>query len=304
MSHQLAVVVVNYGSSDLLAAHLPGGTATRLVVVVDNFTTQPERDRVAALADARGWDVVANGTNEGFGAAANAGIDRAWESGVDVVCLINPDAVITEDVLDALVRRALTEPDALVAPMIEASDGRVVFSGSEVDVSAGRTRAADVTRVAHPWLSGACLAFTRDAWRLSGGFVPDYFLYWEDVDLSWQMVANGGRLIVAGDARIVHDAGGTQRRGRASGKSPTYVYYNCRNRLVFAGMRLDEQDARRWMRGSLRYAREVLLRGGSRLVLISPRHVWAASRGTAHGARSARRALADRSARVQTDGAP
>ena len=34
------------------------------------------------------------------------------------------------------------------------------------------------------WLSGACLAFSATAFDRLGGFGEDFFLYWEDVDIS------------------------------------------------------------------------------------------------------------------------
>jgi GT2 family glycosyltransferase len=34
------------------------------------------------------------------------------------------------------------------------------------------------------WLTGACLAVSKQVWQATGGFDPDYFLYWEDVDYS------------------------------------------------------------------------------------------------------------------------
>jgi len=85
-----------------------------------------------------------------------------------------------------------------------------------------------------PWLSGACFAMHRDLWTTVAGFDDDYFLYWEDVDLSYRVVKAGGRLAVRQDLVAVHDVGGTQHDVTQRAKSSTYYYYSCRNRLVFA----------------------------------------------------------------------
>jgi hypothetical protein len=57
----LAIVVVNYGSSALLANNLvplARSTSGATVVVVDNFTDDAERARVVELACRESWEVV------------------------------------------------------------------------------------------------------------------------------------------------------------------------------------------------------------------------------------------------------
>ena len=44
------------------------------------------------------------------------------------------------------------------------------------------------------WLTGASLAMSITLWEQVGGFDERYFLYWEDVDLSWRILQAGGEL--------------------------------------------------------------------------------------------------------------
>ncbi len=283
MSTDARLVVVNYGSSRLLEKNLAQLPNTAHVVVVDNFSGDAERSRMKDLGSSRGWTVLTPEANLGFGDGVNLGVERAFVDGADVVVVLNPDAVMTAENLDGLVASVLAHPGALVSPLMSDSSGKITYSGQEVDVEVGRNRRANFATAQHPWLTGACLAFTLEAWRTSGGFGGDYFLYWEDVDISWAMVAHGGSLHLEDSVVVVHDEGGTQSKSRVSSKSPTYIYYNCRNRLVFAARHLTPEQQRRWARLSPRYAREVLLSGGSRLAMVSPKHVWAAVRGTVSG---------------------
>lgn len=284
-SRTACVVTVNYGSSRLLErnfAQLPDETS---VIVVDNFSDMTERSEILKLGTAREWMVLTPESNLGFGDGVNLGVEQSLADGADVVLVVNPDAVLTSENVEDLVSAALSRPRSLIAPLTADRDGRINYSGQEVDVAEGRTRKADFREARNPWLTGACLVFTPEAWRISGGFAGEYFLYWEDVDISWAMLARGGSLHLEETVTVIHDEGGTQAKSRVSSKSPTYVYFNCRNRLVFAARNLTREQARSWARGSTRYAREVLLSGGSRLALVSPRHVWAAFRGTAAGLR-------------------
>ena len=68
---RVALIVVNYASSALLAEHLAGaGVLDRVddVVVVDNPSSADERRALRELCRANGWELVEPPRNDGFGA--------------------------------------------------------------------------------------------------------------------------------------------------------------------------------------------------------------------------------------------
>ncbi|MEN2736309.1 glycosyltransferase family 2 protein [Microbacterium sp. X-17] len=294
----LAIVVVNYGSSTLLARTL-GTVAAALpeavVVVVDNFSTRDELAALRSLAAAHSWDVVAFAQNVGFGTGMNAGVARARELGARRFLLINPDATIDRASVEALAARSAAEPLALLSPVVRRSDGSPWSVGADVYLKDGRIRSAarrgTVEGDRLPWLSGACLFVTAELWDAVGGFADEYFLYWEDVDLSLRVTRAGGTLSLVEEATAVHDEGGTQGTdGSRSGarKSATYYYYNIRNRLLFAARNLPPETVRAWRRATLPVAWEVLLQGGRRQFLTSTEAVRAGWRGARDGLRLSR----------------
>jgi GT2 family glycosyltransferase len=279
-----AVVVVNYAASRLLAENLPAvsGVPGIAVVVVDNMSSPGERTAVAELAAVHGWTFVGLPGNPGFGSAVNAGVARARETGAEQVVLLNPDATLTVPVLESLVAAA-RDDDALICPLVEDSTGAVWFAGGELDVADGvtRTRGVDVGTAAHPWVTGACLAFSVGLWDRVGGFDDRFFMYWEDIDLSSRVLAGGGRVVVRRDLRVVHQVGGTQA---GEGKSGLYCRYNCRNRLLYAALHVPDHQLRRWVRRAPRYASLVVQRGGRRALARRPVvPLWSALRGTVEG---------------------
>ena len=296
----LGVVVVNYGSSALLRANLAGrgvdGPDVH-VVVVDNSADADERAAVAALSAGEGWQLVSLPHNPGFGAAVNAGVAAARAAGCVTFLCLNPDAVVTPVVVDALREQSLREPLALISPRIEDSSGTVVFRGVRMDWRDGRMhRRPEGERGPAPdgfmdWLTGACLVVHRELFDRMGGFAEDYFLYWEDVDLSHRAMTAGGTLLVREDLVVVHDEGGTQERGSGRAKSATYYRYNCRNRLLFAARQLPRRDLLRWLVRTPAESRQILLRGGRRQLLASSAPVRAAVRGSLEGIAIALQAL-------------
>jgi GT2 family glycosyltransferase/glycosyltransferase involved in cell wall biosynthesis len=286
----IGIVVVNYGSSGLLATNLRStaelGPDVR-VVVVDNHSTAEERQAVTRLGHDRGWEVVPLPDNRGFGAATNAGVAAARAQGCATFLCLNPDAQAGPEVIAELRAHSLREPMTMISPLIVSSAGEDEFGGSTLSLRDGRIRGnrpgRPLLRGAEPWLTGACLVVHQQLWDLLGGFDEGYFLYWEDVDLSHRALAAGGRLQVRHDLRVVHDEGGTQgeRRGRA--KSALYYRYNCRNRLAFAARNLSGRSLLRWLLRTPAVSWEILLRGGRRQLVESTQPARAALRGTVEG---------------------
>jgi GT2 family glycosyltransferase len=262
------------------------------IVVVDNHSSHEEQGAVTALAAERGWELLALPDNNGFAAGVNAGAARARDLGTSGLLLLNPDARVSPEVIAELAARVHADPMTMVCPRIVDSGGTVVFDGSAMDVRSGRLGRLGTAR-AVPWLTAACLAVPSALFERLGGMDESYFLYWEDVDLSFRAHTLGAHLVVASDLTAVHDEGGTQHRsGRA--KSSGYYRYNARNRLLFAAHNLSRGDLARWVLRTPVESTQILLRGGRRQLIKSPRPLLAIVRGSLSGLAIAVRALASR----------
>lgn len=296
-----AVIVVNYGSHELLETNLtplsagvPPNAETPLIVVVDNATTPAERAAVISQAAAHGWLTVLPDANLGFGAGVNRGVRAALDAGAQTFVILNPDATIAPDQLAALAAHVEADPMTLVAPMIVDGADRPVFYGYRVDLTDGATRSPRAALIAGhrhaEWLTGACSAVSRQLWEATGGLAEDYFLYWEDVDFSLRVLAAGGRLLNDTDIVARHIEGGTQRptsttssdtgvqepsrprrrRPARQRHSAAYYYWNVRNRLLLGTRWARRGELARWVRRTPQESWRILLRGGRRQILTHP----------------------------------
>jgi GT2 family glycosyltransferase len=283
------VVVVSYGDpSVLLANPLLRASRDWHVVVVENFSTIDNRAAAQVLAVQHGWDLVEPRSNLGFGAGANLGFSRAAAVGSDVVLFVNPDATLDAGSATTLSTYVRAHPDTLAAPRIVRADGSTWFAGGTLDLHTGLTRTtgrSESLPTTVPWLTGACLAALADSWARRGGFADEYFLYWEDIDLSVRWARSGGALAVLDEARCTHAVGATQHTTSVGAKSASYYYFNCRNRLLFARNHLTRGTRWRWALNALGYARAVLLRGGRRQLVHPRQTIVPAIRGTLAGLR-------------------
>lgn len=310
----LAVLVVNYGSHEIVETNLSrtlAGGFPGQVIVVDNFSSAAERKAIDDVCSRHGWDLLALPTNEGFGGGNNRAAERAIDNGATELLLINPDAWLEPDAVAALQNAVRNDALLQIAPTVLRPDGSLYTA--EVDLHLGhgenrarRRRAADADpKQIHTWVSGACFAISTDLWQRIGGFDDDYFLYWEDVDLSRKVVLAGGAVRADETLVAIHDEGGThghEKRGTA--KSPMYYRYNTRNRLVYAAKHLDPDARRRWLRTTPKASYRILLQGGRRQFNRPMQNFWPGIKGTVEGVRMLRQ-IEGRTVRVmQSFGAP
>lgn len=312
----MGIVVVNYDSHRLIAENLGSTDLSGLdvqVVVVDNFSSVEERAAIAQVANRHGWQLVELDRNVGFGAGVNAGLRHASKAGCGSFLMLNPDVRINAEVIGELQEQCAREPFALVTPRLVTPDGALAFRGSQVYLDTGRIKRlpppvddAIVERVnartrgdgrpASAWLPGTCLAVHRELATKIGGFDEPYFLYWEDVDLSYRCQAAGGSLVIRHDLSVVHDEGGTQHRRNDRALSARYYYWNSRNRLLFAARHLPARQVLRWIFHTPAESWQILMRGGRRQLLHSPAPMVATLRGSLSGIRIAVRAVLGRRA--------
>jgi len=189
------------------------------IVAVDSGS----RDAGAALAAGWGADVVERPENPGFGAASNAGVERARH---DVTVLLNPDCELLDGSLGGLVARVRARPHALHAPRLLNRDGSVQRSAHPLPGTTGALAGAVLPPALVPpalrdrlepyrserartvgWAIGACLAGTTDLLRRLGPFDPAAHLFAEDMDLCLRARAAGLPSVLHPDLRVVHTGG-------------------------------------------------------------------------------------------------
>jgi len=200
----VAVVIVSYADAEATAAAVASAHAQTVppgeVVVVDNHPTHP------TLALDLPATVLTPDDNLGFagGAALGASVTTA-----DWVLFLNPDAVAAPDCIGELLAAA-DERTGLVGAQILLPDGRINAGDNPVHLtgiawSGGylEPRETGPPRGAAS-VSGAAMLARRAALDAVGGFSERYFLYHEDVDLSWRLRLAGWDVVFQPAATVMH----------------------------------------------------------------------------------------------------
>lgn len=197
-----------------LAEHAPGLP----VLVVENGSGDGSLAALrAAFAGRPLVEIVDAGSNGGFGAGCNVGIDVALRRHPDLrhVLLLNPDCLVESGFLDALRDTAARRGAGIVG-------GRVLdLLTGEVWFENGRLRPWTLARCHVPapagrrefeagFVTGALMLVDADLLRAGLRFDETFFLYAEDLDLCSEVRARGRSLWVTTAAVVRHRGGGSQ----------------------------------------------------------------------------------------------
>jgi GT2 family glycosyltransferase len=175
--------------------------------------------------------------NLGFAGGNNVGIRYAinhLES--DYVLLLNPDTVVSPDLLEKLLKVFMVENNVGMCGPIEYSyelPYRIQGAGGRFGLYTGRHRlfkTTSGTRKAVDWVIGSCMLIEKSVFFTTGFFDERFFLYIEEIDFAYRVKKNGYKTYVAPDTSIWHK-GGT-KGGRTH--DALYDFYIMRNRLLFA----------------------------------------------------------------------
>lgn len=225
---ELAVVTVTYQPGETLERFLDtlGEATSRRVRVVlsDNTSTDGAPQRAARRENV---ELVDNGANLGYGAAANSGVARLGEE-FGWIVIANPDLEWRSGCLDELLAAAKRWPNGgSFGPLIREPNGEV-YPSARLLPSLGRgtghallgkvwpgnpwtksyrQSATAITERAVGWLSGSCLLLRREAFDAVGGFDTRYFMYMEDVDLGDRLGKAGWLNVYVPTAEIMHIGG-------------------------------------------------------------------------------------------------
>ena len=226
----LDVVIVSFRSRELLRECLDSLRAHPIsgpmrVIVVDNASGDGTTEMVGS--EYTEVDVIASPANLGFAAATNLGAARGE---APYLLALNPDTAVTEGALDTVLAAMEAHPDVAVAgARLLRPDGSLDHASKRsfptplsalghftgVGRRPGATgklaayRAPEVESGPVDAVNGAFMLMRRSAFEQVGGFDEGYWMYMEDLDLSYALAQAGWGTWYEPGATVMHVKGGT-----------------------------------------------------------------------------------------------
>jgi len=259
----LSVIIVNYNVEHFLeqCLHSVREAAKRVeaeIFVVDNNSVDGSVEMIRKKFPE--VKLIANKENVGFSKANNQAIR---EKKGEYILLLNPDTVVEADTFEKIVRFMEEHPDAggLGIQMLDGKGNFLpeskrglptpqvafykIFGLSALFPKSKRfgkyhlgyldrneTHEVDV-------LSGAFMLLRKSVLDKIGLLDEDYFMYGEDIDLSYRIIKAGFKNYYYPEARIIHYKGESTKKS-----SVNFVFVFYRAMVIFAQKHFSQQNAR------------------------------------------------------------
>ena len=262
---KLSIVIVNYNVKYFLEQCLHTAIKAGLklsseIIVVDNDSV----DGSCQMVETKFPDVIliANKENVGFSKANNQAIRIAKG---EYILLLNPDTVVEEDSFIKIIEFMDKTPDAgaLGVKMIDGK-GRFLpeskrglptpevafwkmFGFSKLFPRSKRFGQYHLGYLDNDQihkvdvLAGAFMLLRRETLRKVGLLDEDYFMYGEDIDLSYRIIKGGYNNYYFPETTIIHYKGESTKKGSIN---YVKVFYNAM--IIFAGKHFSKGNARQF----------------------------------------------------------
>ena len=237
---KLSIIIVNYNvkfflEHCLLSVLKACKGLTTEIIVVDNNSTDGSKEYLTPKFPFVKF--IWNSINLGFGKANNSAVLIAQG---DYILFLNPDTILTEDCFEKCIsffeknkdcsalgvrmidgngaflkesKRCLPTASAGLFQMIGLTN---VFPNSSMfsKYYAGQLQENENNKV--EVLAGAFMMLSKNAVEITGGFDETFFMYGEDIDLSYRIIKAGLQNYYLGEVTIIHFKGeSTQRKNGA-----------------------------------------------------------------------------------------
>lgn len=187
------------------------------IIVVDNNSSDDSCEMVKQLFPA--IQLIENQENSGFSKGNNIGVAKAKG---EYLCILNPDTVVAEDTFIKMLQFAESKPDMGIAgcQLIDGTGKFLLESKRQIPTPKvafqkiiGHTKnyytqtldrhSKGKTSV----LVGAFMFLKHEVYNEVNGFDEDYFMYGEDIDLSYKIIKAGYANYYNGNIIIIHFKG-------------------------------------------------------------------------------------------------
>lgn len=219
---QLSIIILNYNVRYFLELCLQSVEAatTNLnaeIIVVDNNSNDGSCKMVKQKFP--NIKLIENKENLGFSKGNNIGVQHAKG---DYLCILNPDTVLPEDCFDQLFEFSKIKNNLgiFACCLIDGKGAFLPESKRHIptpkvamqkifgfDKSYYVTGIKDNSTGITPVLVGAFMIMETKIYKQVGGFDEDYFMYGEDIDLSYKVVKAGFDNMYYGPVKVVHFKG-------------------------------------------------------------------------------------------------
>ncbi len=203
------------------------------IVIIDNNSTDNSTSKLLDYINTSHYkthiSLICNEKNKGYTGGINLGFHHAVNYKYKYVGVINPDATIGDGYVEELLRVVSLDNDTVVATGVAVDKSSIVESmglsypcwGTPAPLHSGTPAFSYSDEIIYPFgFSGSNFILETRVLDLVGYFDDAFFMYYEDIDLSFRIQLAGFKIVCSPRAFVVHE------KGKSSSKVSGLTTYN------------------------------------------------------------------------------
>ena len=249
----LSIIIVNYNVKEFLQNLLhsiekASSNISHEIIIVDNSSDDGSVELIREKFPS--VKLIANTENLGFGKANNQALKIAVGK---YLLIINPDAIVSENTFDKMIRFFEDNPEAgLAGCKILNPDGTLqlacrrsfpgpwtsfckvtglsnLFPKSKLFARYNLTYLDEDQTYEVDAISGSFMMMRKETYDKVGGFDEEFFMYGEDLDLCYRIQQAGFKVFYVHTTQIIHYKGESTKRSRLD---ETKMFYDAMHLFV------------------------------------------------------------------------
>jgi len=263
-THKVAIITVTYNSANFIEQYLESvalylQNSDHQLFLVDNQSSDNTVDIAQQFAQTHQLTaqihVIPSNDNLGFGKGCNLGVEHAKPHQPTHLWFLNPDTIIFEDTGPALIQLLEENPkiDFTGSTLVDKNNvprpGAYRFP-TALNVFLSMITLGILDKLFHKhttaipvenqaveadWLTGASFLVKYDCFESLEGFDPQYFLYFEEVDLFFRAKKKGFMVSSCPNSRVFHISGastGINNKDTEIKRRPSYWFESRRHYYI------------------------------------------------------------------------
>ncbi len=212
--------IVNSNYRNLRIILIDNGSVEKDIIYLNNSKKLAESNNIPVF-------LIYNRLNQGYTGGNNVGFNFLQNENLDGdILILNPDVIINFDTIKEMKNALSNSNVGGVMVRTISKNGEILYDFLQIKgLHQKWFKGNDNDILQTDYLAGSCMLLKRDALNKIGLFDDSFFLYWEEVDLSFRLMKSGYSIVSTTFTAIIRDSNDESRKSNS-------VFYLVRNSFL------------------------------------------------------------------------
>ena len=230
-NHMINVLILNWNSSESTLKLIKSISNTTYkafrIILIDNNSNIPDKKKIIQIYEEYQYifdmHLILNTENYGYAEGNNRGYEYLVLNNLEGDLLIlNPDVIISSNTFKVMFNNLQNDVGGVMSRTVSSDKSKILYDFIKLKGFMQKYETSNDKICQTDYLAGSCMLLNRILIDEIGLFDKNFFMYWEDVELSLRIKRSGFKIISTTETSIYRSENDPSRSENA-------IYYSSRN---------------------------------------------------------------------------